>query len=106
MRFGYPGPPPLHRASGRPARQYLCAMAPPADAEAKAVRAVVRGEVQGVGFREMTRRRAGKLGAMGWVRNGEDGSVLVHAEGPGDAVEELVAFLEQGPPSAREMRPT
>ena len=65
------------------------------------MRAVVRGEVQGVGFREMTRRRAGKLGAMGWVRNGEDGSVLVHAEGPGDAVEELVAFLEQGPPSAR-----
>jgi DNA ligase D-like protein (predicted 3'-phosphoesterase) len=76
-------------------------MAPRTDAEAKAVRVVVRGEVQGVGFREMTRRRARKLGAMGWVRNGEDGSVLVHAEGRGDAVDELVAFLEQGPPSAR-----
>lgn len=76
-------------------------MAPLADAETTAVRAVVRGEVQGVGFREMTRRRARKLGAMGWVRNGEDGGVVVHAEGPSDAVDGLVAFLEKGPPSAR-----
>jgi len=76
-------------------------MAPRADAEATAVRVVVRGGVQGVGFREVTRRRARKLGAMGWVRNGEDGNVLVHAEGPSDAVDELVAFLEQGPPAAR-----
>jgi DNA ligase D-like protein (predicted 3'-phosphoesterase) len=37
---------------------------------------------------------------MGWVRNGEDGSVLVHAEGPEAAVEELVAFLREGPPAA------
>ena len=45
------------------------------------MRAVVRGQVQGVGFRDATLRRARRLGAMGWVRNGEDGSVLVHAEG-------------------------
>jgi DNA ligase D-like protein (predicted 3'-phosphoesterase) len=38
---------------------------------------------------------------MGWVRNGEDGSVLVHAEGPEGAVEELVAFLREGPRGAR-----
>jgi DNA ligase D-like protein (predicted 3'-phosphoesterase) len=76
-------------------------MASPTDAEATAVRVVVRGEVQGVGFRDATRRRARKLGVMGWVRNGEDGDMLVHAEGPRAAVEGLVAFLEKGPPSAR-----
>jgi DNA ligase D-like protein (predicted 3'-phosphoesterase) len=37
---------------------------------------------------------------MGWVRNGEDGDVLVHAEGPEGAVEELVAFLREGPRGA------
>jgi DNA ligase D-like protein (predicted 3'-phosphoesterase) len=66
-----------------------------------AVRAVVRGEVQGVGYREGTLRLARRLGAMGWIRNGEHGDVLVHAEGPEPAVEELVAFLREGPPSAR-----
>ncbi len=66
-----------------------------------AVRASVRGEVQGVGFREMTVRRAGELNAMGWVRNGEDGVVLVHAEGPEPAVEEMLAFLREGPPAAK-----
>jgi DNA ligase D-like protein (predicted 3'-phosphoesterase) len=38
---------------------------------------------------------------MGWVRNGEDGDVLVHAEGPEGTVEELVAFLREGPRGAR-----
>ncbi len=38
---------------------------------------------------------------MGWVRNAEDGSLLVHAEGPGGAVEELMAFLGKGPRGAR-----
>ena len=64
------------------------------------MRAVVRGCVQAVGFRDATVRRARKLGAMGWVRNGEDGSVLVHAEGPEPAVEELLAFLGKGPRGA------
>ena len=45
------------------------------------IRATVRGEVQGVGFRDATARRARALGVMGWVRNGEDATVLVHAEG-------------------------
>jgi DNA ligase D-like protein (predicted 3'-phosphoesterase) len=64
------------------------------------VRVVVRGVVQSVGYREATVNRARKLGAMGWVRNGEDGEVLVHAEGPEAAVEELVTFLREGPPAA------
>jgi DNA ligase D-like protein (predicted 3'-phosphoesterase) len=60
----------------------------------------VRGTVQAVGFRDATLRRAHELGVMGWVRNGEEGDVLVHAEGPAAAVAELVAFLEEGPPGA------
>ncbi|HWO47666.1 MAG TPA: acylphosphatase, partial [Solirubrobacterales bacterium] len=67
----------------------------------KAVRAVVRGCVQGVGFRDATVRRAGEAGALGWVRNAEDGSLLVHAEGPEAAVEGLLRFLGEGPPGAR-----
>jgi DNA ligase D-like protein (predicted 3'-phosphoesterase) len=66
-----------------------------------AIRAVVHGAVQGVGFREATVRQARGLGVLGWVRNGEDGSVLVHAEGSEDAVERLVAFLRDGPRGAR-----
>jgi DNA ligase D-like protein (predicted 3'-phosphoesterase) len=71
-----------------------------ADSGATAVRAVVRGRVQAVGYRDAALRRARRLGAMGWVRNGEDGVVLVHAEGPQAAVDDLVAFLREGPPAA------
>jgi DNA ligase D-like protein (predicted 3'-phosphoesterase) len=70
-------------------------------AEKTGARAAVRGAVQGVGYRDAVRRQAQRLGAMGWVRNGEDGSVLVHAEGAAAAVEELIAFLREGPPAAR-----
>ena len=68
---------------------------------AGAIRAVVRGEVQGVGFRDATVRRARALDLAGWVRNGEHGTVEVHAEGAERAVDELVAFLRVGPPYAR-----
>ncbi len=61
----------------------------------------MRGDVQGVGFRDASRRRARELGVLGWVRNGADGTVEVHAEGAPSAVEELVAFLRTGPPAAR-----
>jgi DNA ligase D-like protein (predicted 3'-phosphoesterase) len=66
-----------------------------------AIRAVVRGAVQGVGLRAATVGRAHELGVMGWVRNAEDGTVRVHAEGPERAVEELTSFLRAGPPPAR-----
>jgi DNA ligase D-like protein (predicted 3'-phosphoesterase) len=71
-----------------------------ADSGVTAVRAVVRGKVQGVGYRDATLRLARRLGVMGWVRNGEGGDVLVHAEGPEAAVDDLVAFLRKGPPAA------
>jgi DNA ligase D-like protein (predicted 3'-phosphoesterase) len=69
--------------------------------EVIARRATVRGDVQGVGFREATLEKAGELGVLGWVRNEADGTVLVHAEGPEAAVEGLLSFLGEGPPAAR-----
>ncbi len=71
------------------------------DDETAAVRVVVRGDVQGVGFREATVGRARALGVMGWVRNEGDSTMHVHAEGPERGVRELAAFLHEGPSSAR-----
>lgn len=68
---------------------------------ARAIRGAVRGTVQGVGFRAATVARARELGLLGWVRNEDDGSVAVHAEGAPEAVEQLVAFLHDGPPGAQ-----
>jgi DNA ligase D-like protein (predicted 3'-phosphoesterase) len=65
-----------------------------------AFRAVVSGTVQGVGFRDATVRRARELGVLGWVRNRDDGTVQVHAEGDAAALESFVAFLGRGPRGA------
>jgi DNA ligase D-like protein (predicted 3'-phosphoesterase) len=65
-----------------------------------AIRAVIIGSVQGVGYREAIRKRAGELGVMGWVRNADDGTVSVHAEGTSEMIERLIAFLGEGPPGA------
>lgn len=67
----------------------------------KAFHAVVRGEVQGVGFRMSAILRAEQLGLTGWVRNTEDGSVEVWAEGEAEALERFLAWLHMGPSSAR-----
>jgi DNA ligase D-like protein (predicted 3'-phosphoesterase) len=69
-------------------------------AKGKGVRARVRGRVQGIGLREATVRRAGELGVLGWVRNEDDGTVLVHAEGPDEAVDVLVEWLGERPRGA------
>jgi DNA ligase D-like protein (predicted 3'-phosphoesterase) len=66
-----------------------------------AIRAAVRGRVHGVGFRDATARKARQLGVMGWVRNEDDGSVRVHAEGSEETVGELTEFLREGPRGAR-----
>jgi len=60
-------------------------------------RIVVRGRVQGVFFRDTTRRRAESLGVAGWATNRADGTVEVVAEGEPDAVERLVDFVREGP---------
>jgi len=62
---------------------------------------VVRGLVQGVGFRHHTKVRARELGLVGWVRNRPDGSVEVWAEGDAGRVAELDRWLRIGPPAAR-----
>jgi DNA ligase D-like protein (predicted 3'-phosphoesterase) len=64
-----------------------------------AVRAGLSGTVQGIGFRDGTVARARDLGLAGWVRHSDDG-VLVHAEGPEGAVDELVGYLGDGPAGA------
>jgi acylphosphatase len=61
------------------------------------LRAVVRGEVQGVGFRWAVQRHAGRLGLTGYAENLPDGSVRVEAEGEPGGLDELEAFLRQGP---------
>lgn len=65
--------------------------------EVKAVRAVVRGRVQGVGFRFATVEEARRRGVTGWVRNLPAGRVEVLAQGSESAVESLVAWLAAGP---------
>ena len=63
-------------------------------------RVVVQGHVQGVFFRETTRRRALAAGVAGWVRNAPDGRVEAVFEGERDAVDRLVAFAQSGPRGA------
>jgi acylphosphatase len=63
-------------------------------------RVVVRGHVQGVFFRETTRRRAQAAGVAGWVRNRPDGAVEAVFEGEQEAVDRLVAFCRAGPRGA------
>lgn len=65
------------------------------------VRLIVRGRVQGVGFRYAAVEQGRRLGLAGWARNLPDGGVEVVAAGEGEAVERLVAWCRHGPPSAR-----
>jgi acylphosphatase len=61
------------------------------------VRAIVKGRVQGVGFRDFAAREARALGLGGYVRNQRDGSVECVAEGPDEALERLLDKLRRGP---------
>jgi acylphosphatase len=67
----------------------------------EARRFVVRGRVQGVGFRWFVEREAHTLGIAGWVRNKPDGSVEVLAMGTRDQLHSLRSRLQQGPRAAR-----
>lgn len=62
--------------------------------------AVVRGRVQGVGYRWFVREEASRLGLAGWVRNRADGAVEVWAEGRSGALDSLLAALQAGPRGA------
>jgi acylphosphatase len=66
--------------------------------------AVVRGNVQGVGFRYFIQWKARQLGLRGWVRNNDDGTVELVAEGPRPELEQLMMAAEEGPRTARVQR--
>lgn len=61
---------------------------------------VVRGRVQGVGFRWFVREQAKRLDLAGWVRNRPDGGVEVAAEGDDASIEALRRVVGQGPQGA------
>ncbi len=62
--------------------------------------ALVRGDVQGVGFRWFVRTEAQRLGLTGWVANEPDRSVRVVAEGAAHDLDRLAGLLRSGPPGA------
>ena len=59
------------------------------------------GRVQGVFYRDSTRREAQRLGLTGWVKNMPDGSVEARLEGTLPQVEEMMRWMREGPPLAR-----
>ena len=67
----------------------------------EAKRYIVRGRVQGVGFRWFVEREAHILGVAGWVRNNHDGSVEVLAQGTREQLSGLHSRLREGPRAAR-----
>jgi acylphosphatase len=61
---------------------------------------IIEGRVQGVWFRDSTRREASRLNITGWVKNRYDGNVELVAEGSSEHVKELTAWCHIGPPAA------
>jgi acylphosphatase len=64
-------------------------------------RVVVRGRVQGVGYRAWTEHTALRRGLEGWVRNRSDGSVEAVFAGPATVVEAMIEACRRGPPGAQ-----
>ncbi len=60
-------------------------------------RYIVRGHVQGVGYREFARKRAEEIGVTGMVRNLDDGNVEVIAAGTSAQLDTLAGYLHRGP---------
>jgi len=67
----------------------------------KSVRLIVSGKVQGVFFRDNTRKKATELGLTGYAKNLPDGSVEVAAEGKEEKINELIEFIKKGPGIAK-----
>lgn len=65
------------------------------------VRLIISGKVQGVFFRDSTKRKAESLGLRGYARNLPNGDVEVACSGRKDAVEKLIDFCRKGPEMAR-----
>ncbi|MFH1965909.1 MAG: acylphosphatase [Acidobacteriota bacterium] len=69
----------------------------------KAAHFIIKGKVQGVGFRYFVVKEAQNLGLSGWVRNLPDGSVEARAEGQAESLEIFESSLKQGPSWSRVM---
>jgi acylphosphatase len=67
----------------------------------RAVHLVVHGLVQGVGFRYYTRVSAQRAGVVGWVRNREDGTVEIRAEGSEERLKQFLQAVRRGPSHSR-----
>lgn len=65
------------------------------------IHVVVRGHVQGVGFRYATIDAARRVGVAGYVRNRPDGAVEAEVEGDDTSIAAMLEFLGAGPPAAR-----
>lgn len=63
----------------------------------KCVHLIVSGKVQGVFFRDSTRKKALQLGLKGYAKNLTDGTVEVVAQGSQEKLEEFIAFIRKGP---------
>ncbi|WP_159787167.1 acylphosphatase [Sodalinema gerasimenkoae] len=70
------------------------------DLPATAIRVLISGRVQGVGFRYSTQQKARELGVSGWVRNRRDGSVEAVFEGAPTSVQTAIAWCHHGPAMA------
>ncbi len=70
------------------------------DIKSARIHVMVKGRVQGVGFRASTQIEAKKLALHGWVRNLPDGKVEFVAEGKRDNLEKLLAWAKKGPTTA------
>jgi acylphosphatase len=89
--------------AGLPAADGRSNAAPAPGGAARREHVFVSGVVQGVGFRDFTRRRVAalELDVRGWVRNLPDGRVEIVAEGPAADLEKLASEVSKGPPAAR-----
>jgi acylphosphatase len=65
------------------------------------VQVTISGRVQGVWFRDSTRRMADSLGIYGWVKNNDDGKVEALFQGKPEKINEILDWCKKGPPLSR-----
>jgi len=73
----------------------------PLDSNLETLRVMVRGQVQGVGYRASAVRQAHLQRVTGWVRNNADGTVEAIVQGSPDQVDRMLEWMRHGPPAAR-----